>query len=201
MYIGRIVTKSNNVETLDFVEITQNIDTTAQDLPTLIIGKKIAEKIYGKENIHVLDKHITGNIYWTFAKLERRNDFERDLADFNKYLMKKMLSNVIYEYVDVFNVTYSKMKNLLNKIDTTKTGVFYVTEKHVYMLLDNVVYGIALNDLDYIGISSEKVVNRIKKYNKSNKIITNNYFISKNMRKYMDNNKIIVPYIYFLMKN
>lgn len=201
MYIGRIVTKSNNVETLDFVDITPNVESITPDIPTLIIGKQVAEKIYGKDNVHVLDKKIKDNVYWTFGRLERRNDFERDLSNFNKMLYKKVLGNIQYEYVNVFNSDYSDIKNLLIRIDKLNGNVFYVTDEHLYAFIDGVVYGISFNDTDYLGIDKEKLINRIKKYNKNNKIITNNYFISKNMRKYMDNSKIMVPYLYFLSKN
>ena len=74
MYIGRIITKNKNINTLDFVDVTKNVGSIDNFTPTLIIGKKKAEEIYGKENIKVLDKKITNNVSWTFDKVERRNE-------------------------------------------------------------------------------------------------------------------------------
>ena len=200
MYIGRIITKAKNLETVDFVDITQQLDITDKTTPTLIIGKQNAEKIYGKENVHVLDKKIEDNVYWTFGKLERRNDFERDLLSFNKILVKKLFKSVQYEYFNVYTSGYSDIKALLTKIDRNKGNVCYVSDRDLYLLIENSVYGISFRDLNYIGVDKEKVINRIKR-NRSNKIITNDYFISKNMKKYINNATFMVPYIYFLSKN
>lgn len=200
MYIGRIITKAKNLETVDFVDITQQLDITDKTTPTLIIGKQNAEKIYGKENVHVLDKKIEDNVYWTFGKLERRNDFERDLLSFNKMLVKKLFKSVQYEYFNVYTSGYSDIKALLTKIDRNKGNVCYVSDRDLYLLIENSVYGISFRDLNYIGVDKEKVINRIKR-NRSNKIITNDYFISKNMKKYINNATFMVPYIYFLLKN
>lgn len=198
MYIGRIVTKSKNIETIDFVDITQNFNKENNSIPTLIIGKKNAEEIYGKENIHVLDKKITDNVYWTFGKLERRNEHESDLSSFNKLLVKKLVNDIQYEYIDIFNVKYSNIKKILYNI-TNSENYFYVTENHIYGLIGNIVYGISFNELEYVDIHREKILELIKK-NWKNKIITNNYFISKNLRKYIGDNKIVIPYLYFLTK-
>ena len=200
MYIGRIITKAKNLETVDFVDITQQLDITDKTTPTLIIGKQNAEKIYGKENVHVLDKKIEDNVYWTFGKLERRNDFERDLLSFNKMLVKKLFKSVQYEYFNVYTSGYSDIKALLTKIDRNKGNVCYVSDRDLYLLIEKSVYGISFRDLNYIGVDKEKVINRIKR-NRSNKIITNDYFISKNMKKYINNATFMVPYIYFLLKN
>ena len=64
MYLGRIITKSKNVDTIDFVDIT-NDKSFAKDctIPTLVIGKKNAQELVGKENIHFLDKKISDNLY------------------------------------------------------------------------------------------------------------------------------------------
>jgi hypothetical protein len=200
MYIGRIITKGKNLETVDFVDITQQLNITDKTVPTLIIGKQNAEKICGKENVHVLDKKIEDNVYWTFGKLERRNDFERDLLAFNKMLIKKLFKNINYEYFNVYTTDYNDVKSLLTKIDKNKGNVCYVSDKDLYLLIGNTVYGISFRDLEYIGVNKDKVINRIKR-NRGNKIITNDYFISKNMKKYLNNTRFMVPYIYFLTKN
>ena len=51
MNIGRIISNKENIDTLDFVDVTKNIGSIDNFIPTLIIGKKKAEEIYGKENI------------------------------------------------------------------------------------------------------------------------------------------------------
>jgi hypothetical protein len=68
MNIGRIISNKENIDTLDFVDVTENIGSIDNFIPTLIIGKKKAEEIYGKDNIKVLDKKISQNVSWTFDK-------------------------------------------------------------------------------------------------------------------------------------
>ena len=58
MNIGRIITKNKNIDTLDFVDVTEHIGNIDNFIPTLIVGKKNAEEIYGKDNVKVLDKKI-----------------------------------------------------------------------------------------------------------------------------------------------
>ena len=53
MYIGRIITKNKNINTLDFVDVTDNFGSIDNFVPTLVIGKKNAENFFGKHNIKV----------------------------------------------------------------------------------------------------------------------------------------------------
>ena len=115
-------------------------------------------------------------------------------------LVKKLFKNVQYEYFNVYTSGYSDIKVLLTKIDRNKGNVCYVSDRDLYLLIENTVYGVSFSDLEYIGVDKDKVINRIKR-NMNNKIITNDYFISKNMKKYLNNTKFMVPYIYFLSKN
>lgn len=81
MFIGRIITKSKNVDTIDFVDITSDKSSVngkdGCSIPTLVIGKKNIIDIVGEDNVHYLDKKVANNLYWTFAKTEQRNEYER----------------------------------------------------------------------------------------------------------------------------
>ena len=83
-YIGRIITNSKTVDTLDYVEVTNNKCDLDFSIPTLIIGKKNAIDLFGEEKIKVLDRKIKENVYWTYGKTEKRNVYEEDLWKFNK---------------------------------------------------------------------------------------------------------------------
>ena len=90
MVIGRIITNDKKLRVLDFVEKVNVIAKYDDKIPTLIIGKDIAEELYGKENIKVLNKQINDYTYWTFSKSERRVEFEKDLEKFNTMLFNKL---------------------------------------------------------------------------------------------------------------
>lgn len=199
MYIGRIISKNKNIDTLDFVDVTENIGSIDNFIPTLIIGKKKAEDIYGKENIKVLDKKITDNISWTFDKVERRNEYERDLKAFNDSLIKTIKKNIKYEFFNIYIEPISRIKKLISFIKSPKIKYIYIFNSHIYMYYNNIVYGISLSDIEYLGINKNRIL-KLLNSNSSNIIVENHDFLSKKMKQTIKDDKILVPYLYFLTK-
>ena len=199
MNIGRIISKNKNIDTLDFVDVTENIGSIDNFIPTLIIGKKKAEDIYGKENIKVLDKKITDNVSWTFDKVERRNEYERDLKAFNDSLIKTIKRNIKYEFFNIYIEPISRIKKLISFIKSPKIKYIYIFNNHIYMYYNNIVYGISLSDIEYLGINKNRIL-KLLNSNSSNIIIENNDFLSKKMKQTIKDDKILVPYLYFLTK-
>lgn len=198
MYLGRIITKSKNVDTIEFVDINSDKSLTKDcTIPTLVIGKKNAQELVGKENIHFLDKKISDNLYWTFAKTEQRNEYENDLREFNNMLLNKLVNSVQYKYLNIFTEQISTVKKFIKFIYGRINKVVYVSNNMIYIYCRDTVYGVSLVDLAYIGINRDKVFNKLKK-NPYNTIITNDYFLTKNIKKYINGSKILVPYIFFL---
>ena len=64
-----------------------------------------------------------------------------------------------------------------------------------YCLKNKKVVGLSLDDLEYIGIRKEKVISKIKENNK-NFVFFNDYFIKNNIKKQINGNKIVIPYLY-----
>jgi hypothetical protein len=198
MYLGRIITKSKNVETIEFVDVT-NDKSLAKDctIPTLDIGKKNIQEIVGKENVHFLNKKVSDNLYWTFAKTEQRNEYEKDLKEFNNILLKRLVSNIQYKYLNIFTEPLSTIKRFIAFMNGNAPKVVYISYTMVYVYFKNTVYGISLTDLSYIGIKRDKVFRKLKQ-NERNVIITNDYFLTKDVKRYIKGSKILVPYIFFL---
>jgi hypothetical protein len=199
MNIGRIISNKENIDTLDFVDVTENIGSIDNFIPTLIIGKKKAEEIYGKENIKVLDKKITNNVSWTFDKVERRNEYERDLKAFNDSLIKTIKKNIKYEFFNIYIEPISRIKKLISFIKSPKIKYIYIFNDHIYMYYKNIVYGISLSDIQYLGINKNRIL-RLLNSNSSNIIVENNDFLTKKMRQIIKEDKILIPYLYFLSK-
>ena len=199
MYIGRIISNKENIDTLDFVDVTENVGSIDNFIPTLIIGKKKAEEIYGKENIKVLDKKITNNVSWTFDKVERRNEYERDLKAFNDSLIKTIKKNIKYEFFNIYIEPISRIKKLISFIKSPKIKYIYIFNDHIYMYYNNIVYGISLSDIQYLGINKNRIL-RLLNSNNSNIIVENHDFLSKKMSPIIKEDKILIPYLYFLSK-
>lgn len=200
MFLGRIVTKNTRtIDTLDYVDVTTKSDVIDNTIPTLIIGKKYAESIFGADKVKVLNKTIDKNITWTFAKTERRNEFERDLKKYNDNLFKLLSKSIKYTYFNIFIENFSRIKAFISFLNSDKLKVIYKDNKHLYIYCSNCVIGFSLTDTEYIGIDSEKIINRIKS-NPNNILIENDNFLSKKTKIFLKNYKYITPYLYFLSK-
>lgn len=199
MYIGRIITKNKNINTLDFVDVTDNFGSIDNFVPTLVIGKKNAENFFGKHNIKVLDKHINDNIIWTFDKTERRNEYENELLKFNSNLIKNINKNIKYEFFNFFIEPCSRVKKLLRFVKGNSDKYIYINNEHVYMYFNDKIYGFSLTDIEYMGVSKNKVLTLLKS-NEHNHIVYNKDFLSQKMRNIIKDSNILVPYFYFLTK-
>jgi hypothetical protein len=67
------------------------------------------------------------------------------------------------------------------------------------MYYNNIVYGISLSDIQYLGINKNRIL-RLLNSNSSNIIVENHDFLSKKMRQIIKEDKILIPYLYFLSK-
>lgn len=199
MYIGRIITKNKNINTLDFVDVTDNFGSIDNFVPTLVIGKKNAENFFGKHNIKVLDKHINDNVIWTFDKTERRNEYENELLKFNSNLIKNINKKIKYEFFNFFIEPCSRVKKLLRFVKSNTDKYIYINNEHVYMYFNDKIYGFSLTDIEYMGVSKNKVLTLLKS-NEHNHIVYNKDFLSQKMRNIIKDNNILVPYFYFLTK-
>ena len=198
MYIGRIITKSKNVDTIEFVDVT-NDKSLAKDctIPTLVIGKKNIQELVGENNVHFLNKKVSDNLYWTFGKTENRNEYEKDLKTFNTMLLSKLSNSIEYKYLNVLTEPLSKVKRFIGFMHNQNGKVVYISYDMMYVYCKNTVYGVSLADLAYIGVKRDKIIRKLKQ-NQNIVIITNNYFLTKDIKRYINGNKILVPYIFFL---
>lgn len=199
--IGQILTdniKDAEGRVSDLIDISAPCVDFDKSLPTLIVGKKIAEAIYGKDVIKILDKKIEDNVWWTFSKMERRNEYEKDIEIFQKALYNKMEKSVEYKYFSIFESTISNLKAVLRYVKSAAPKIFYIYEKHIYVYDDRKkkVIGFSLYDSEYCGVRDDKVFELIKN-NPYNIVIYNEDFLSDKAKKYVNNLNIMAPFLYF----
>jgi hypothetical protein len=198
MCLAKIYTNNKNFKTfslidvLDFSQYTDDINT-----PTLLIGKKNSEELIGKEKIKVLDREIRKNLYWTYSKVEKRNEYEKDVEEFYQSLFKHIKKHVHYKCIDLYNTSYSEIKNILTQIGGDNVNYIYVTDNHVYIYNLCEIIGISLNELNFLNINKDRIIEKLKK-NRNNILIFNDFFLKNGIKKYINGNKILIPYLYSL---
>jgi hypothetical protein len=144
----------NVVKTVDDIIYT--------NLPTLIIGYETAVDLYGIDNINVLKRNLNKNIFWTFRRTVERKIYEPDLEDFMRHSYKKAIENINFVDLDVIQFDKSKIYKIVKKILKLKDPISYKNENNViYIYSGNLIFGVDLNLLAFVGFDSTKAEKKI----------------------------------------
>ena len=199
MYIANVITNGSATGVTEMAERISNFENADMSKPTLIIGKKNAESIFGKENIKVLNRNIKDNIVWTYAKNERRDDYLEGIKNFNSFVFDALKQKVKYKYFDVFHTNYSTVRDFILYMGNKQRKVAYLKKEHIYFYTKNSVYGLDLRECEYLGIKKEKIVNIIKNA-KNISFVSDLKENSLELDEYLSSNAYLIPYIYYLKK-
>lgn len=197
MFFGRIVCKGKPEGIPFYIEVTEKY--VDDGLPTLVVGKKRSVELFGKENIKVLDRKINENVSWTYAKNERRSEYESDIENFKKSITSKLISGAKYYFVNIFVERYSFLKKLVGWINSNKRKSVYVTDKSIYIYGGKEIIGLSIPDFEYAGIDPDKVIRKISE-NPANSVFKESDFIDESLRKSIFGNSIVIPYIHFITR-
>ena len=189
--LGYIVTDRKLKDIDGFVEQVNNISLADSTKPILVVGWKNAKNCDGYTCIS--EKQLGENIYWTFSKSESRSDFEADLQTFYSIIYNNILNNINYNYIDIFKLKYNKLKKLYSILSSREYKNIYISIGFVYILHESSVLGLSLTVLEYCGIKTEKVLQRIKSNPNNNVFEDDNKFVFK-LTKRLGNKKYAVPY-------
>jgi len=189
--LGYIVTEKKIKNIDGFVEQVNDISLADSTKPILVVGWKKAKNYDGYTSI--LEKHLGDNIYWTFNKSESRSDFEEDLQMFYSIIYNNILNNISYYYIDIFKLKYNKIKKLYSILFSRENKNIYISNGMVYIPHEGSVLGLSLVVLEYCGIKTEKVLQRIKSNPNNNVFEDDNKFVLK-LTKRLGNKKYAVPY-------
>lgn len=198
MYLGIVYTNSSKFEVLQFFkkDKIENFDKNNVSVPSIILGKKNCIDLFGE--VSVLNRQITDNVLWTYNKMEKRSEFEVDIENFYKNVFKKLIKNIKYININVYNIGYNEIKhyyNIFNNENNKK--VVYVTNNMLYIYCGSNVYGISTEEVKYVNIDASKVINKL--INLPNcEIITSNNFIKNDVKKMIINQNYLTPYLYLL---
>jgi hypothetical protein len=194
-YDGKIKDAPPFVKVIGFSEML----SVASDLnaPLLIIGYENALKFYG-EKFDILNKHIEEDkpIFWTFKKYEKRVEYEKDIKDFYSYIFLRINKKIKYYFISVFKFTLSKYKSFINIMNGEKEKIIYISKNTIYILLDDIIYGFSIDELNFIGISCDKALQKINSF-KNTAFVPKSFKVSNEIKALIGND-YLTPYLYLI---
>ena len=193
MLVGNIVISSKIIE--DNFKICKELDDVDSSLPTLIVGWNKVKELFG-DKVSILHKQIDDDNYWTFSEKERKIDYENDVSQFKKLCYDSFGDEVIYVYIDILHNKLSIIKKILNKIYKLEESFSYVNNKNMlYIYGDDIIFGMDLNIIEFIGIEKDKILSRVNALPNSVLIENEIFNKCKEFMKKINNKDKLVPYI------
>jgi len=195
MKIANVVT-TNKIDITDEFNVVSSIDDIIKGLPTLIVGYDYVSKNY--PDFDITNISMGNNLYWTFKRTEKRDKYEEDLNWFKFKVYKDLLNKIDYIFVDPIQYKKRTLIKIVRKIYGLSNPISYLHDEMIYIYSDNLLFGIDLNMLRFIGFDVEKLKNKIK--------LKSSVFLEKNeiLIEYKKNVQILnnkvryVPFLYFL---
>ena len=192
MFIGNVVTETEFSDKR--YNICKSYDEINTNLPTLIIGWKNVKDIFGEENVSILRKNINENTFWTFDIQERKVDYEVDIDNFESVCLGVLNDRINYVYVDLLHDNRKKVKKIIRKIYNLKNIISFKNDNMVYIFDENLVFGVDLNIVEFLGLDKQKIINKINSM--SSVTLDKNEIFNICSGYVQNNNTKLIPYIY-----
>lgn len=157
--IANIVSQ-NTLDVSGIFNVVKTMDEIQHGLPTLIIDYDYVNKHYPDFDIGT--NCLGPDLYWTFKKTQKRDKHAEDLEFFINKVYVDLLKGVPYFFVDVIQYELKTIKRVIKKIKEFKEITTYINGDMIYIYGDNVIFGIDLKLLRYVGLNSDKIKDRIK---------------------------------------
>jgi hypothetical protein len=193
MKIANIVT-NNKINVSEDFNVVKSMDEIIHGLPTLIISFSYVNKHYPE--FDVMEMHIQDNLYWTCTPSEGRDKFREDVFHFVYMVYKDLFEKVSYIFVDPIQYKSKALLKITRKILSSKNKITYIYGKMIYIFTDNIIFGVDLNLLEYIGLDFEKIKTKIISLS-SVFLVHEDIFIEyKHTIEDFDNQNRYIPYLY-----
>lgn len=166
--MANVVAKSSRIKLDIKVNYYKHMEEVKdKSLPTLIIGLQEAKKSISDFDI-LIKEYQSQNLWWTFSKTERGVDYQDDIIDFCNKVINNIVNEVTYEYVNLYECTYYKIKNILRYLLSNDNKVCYNDNNSflfIYSKKYKKIWGFSLSTLRFYGIKEkniDKIINNIK---------------------------------------
>ena len=163
MKIANIVSETKINLGPEFINVQKFSDIVPNDLPTLIIGYNNVCDIFGEDNLNILNREISENIFWTFRRNEKRVIYDADVEMFIRHSYKNFTKKINYVDLDLIQFSKFKIRKIVKKLLSLKDVITYKSDNNVfYIYSENIIFGIDMNLVEFVGFDTSKVLDKIK---------------------------------------
>lgn len=196
MKVANIVTTSKIVVP-EIFNVVPSMEEAIDGLPTLLVGYQLANKF--NPDFDITEIKLDDNIYWTFKKTEKRDKYEEDLRWFLIKTFSDLTNEIDYVFVDPIQYRPKTLLKILKKIYSIKNKITYLDGEMLYIYGEQIVFGINLELLRFIGLNTEKILFKIKRISDVF-LIKNEILIEyKNYIETLYIKAKYLPYLYFIV--
>jgi hypothetical protein len=184
------------IEALEDFNIVKSSSDLIDGLPTLIVGYDYVNKHY--QDFDITNIKLEPNLYWTFKKTEKRDKFEEDLRWFIRKVYEDLTDKLIYLFVDPIQHKPKTLRKIVKKILSLNDVITYQHNEMFYVYSDNLIFGIDLKLLKYLGFNTDKIKEKIKSI--SNVFLIDDEILIgyKKCIETLNNRVRYIPYLYFI---
>jgi hypothetical protein len=198
MKIANIVS-THSVNVSKAFNIVGSMDEIIHGIPTLILGFSYVNNNY--PDFDILERKLGENLYWTFKKTERRDKYEEDLRWFVNLVVSQLFDKISYVFVDVIQFSDITIKKIVKKFFNMENKISYQNGQMIYIYAENIILGIDLKLLRFVGINVSKIKNKIKA--KSSVFFTDDtiFIEDKTNITGLENNVRYTPFLFSITNN
>ena len=197
--LGNIVSQKSDLRLMNkvgFIHYCSDISDIIADIPTLIIGWNYVKTLYPDIPLSILKEKIDDNIWWCFSPTEKNTKHIECVEEFYQTIINIIKDKIPYYFINVFDLSISDTKEIISILNSDTSVTCYVHyNRFMYIYIDNQVLGFNLEDIEYMGISK----NRVFKYfynNRNKSIFYSADFIQKEIMQIIKNNLYLIPVFY-----
>ena len=162
-------------------------------IPTLVIGWEYTKSFF--PNANILNWEINPDTFWCFGRRERGQRYEEAIKKFRDYAINRFIKSIKYKFINIVtkNDFFTSLLDILNLCDDMNA---YISNDMLYLACSSgdIVYGISLRDVEFIGCSKKVVFSTI--YNNKNVKFVEYNDLSWDIKTALKNCIYAVPCLY-----
>lgn len=191
-YIANILTDKTFSDN-ELYNVVSNKESLIEGIPTLVIGWEFTKLNYPR--VSIIDWKVQDGVYWTFGNRERRAVFEDRTRKFKEMAISQFIKSVKYVNINMLSSTNEQKTAFMESLACSDGIRIYHQWGMVYIYnpCENVVYGVSLRELDYIGKNGKGFLSDIYKMKNAEGVDTDS--LSQSMKYAFRNCNYIFPYL------